>query len=334
MEIPALAGNWVDLLVIFIIFLYLWSGWKRGFFLGILDLGGFIFSFFIALKTYSRFGVFLIVNFSLPKGIANALGFLLAGLLIELILSFIISFFARRLYLRIINYNKHRLILKFDRLLGFIPASGEAVIFTAFILTLIISLPIQGAIKNQIVSSKLGGALVAKTQGVERELNSIFGEAVNETLTFFTINPNLSSTERVDLGFQQREVSFDESAEATMFLLVNQERQKNGLKPLTFSLSLRELARNYGKDMFARGFFSHYDPEGLSPFDRMNKAKILFAIGGENLALAPNVFLAHQGLMNSPGHRANILLPDFNKIGIGVIDGGIYGQMYVQEFTD
>jgi len=44
--------------------------------------------------------------------------------------------------------------------------------------------------------------------------------------------------------------------------------------------------------------------------------------------------LAMQGLMNSPGHRANILSPSFHKVGIGVLDAGIYGEMFVQEFTD
>jgi len=38
--------------------------------------------------------------------------------------------------------------------------------------------------------------------------------------------------------------------------------------------------------------------------------------------------------MDSPGHRANILRPDFRKVGIGVIDGGAYGKMFVQVFTD
>ena len=66
----------------------------------------------------------------------------------------------------------------------------------------------------------------------------------------------------------------------------------------------------------------------------MNKANIEFTYAGENLALAPSTPLAMQGLMNSPGHRANILNPNFKKIGIGVIDGGIYGKMYSQEFTD
>jgi len=38
--------------------------------------------------------------------------------------------------------------------------------------------------------------------------------------------------------------------------------------------------------------------------------------------------------MNSPGHRANILGASFRRVGIGVIDGGVYGEMFVQEFTD
>ena len=86
--------------------------------------------------------------------------------------------------------------------------------------------------------------------------------------------------------------------------------------------------------MFEKGFFSHYNLQGESPFDRMDKAGISYVAAGENLALTPTVAIAHQGLMDSPGHRANILSPDFGRIGIGVIDGGIYGKMFVQEFTN
>ena len=66
----------------------------------------------------------------------------------------------------------------------------------------------------------------------------------------------------------------------------------------------------------------------------MQKAGINYQYAGENLALAPSTSLAMQGLMNSPGHRANILSPNFHKVGIGVIDGGIYGEMYTQDFTN
>ncbi|MBI3380168.1 CvpA family protein [Candidatus Gottesmanbacteria bacterium] len=287
MNFPALHGNWVDLAILIEIFFYLLGGWGRGLILGILDLGGLLLSFFASLKFYSFVGELLVVNFSLPRGIANASGFLISGLLSELLLSFVINLTFRKIYPLItvrVKAKKLELILSVDKILGFIPVLGEALIFTAFILTLFVTLPIQGAVKKDIVSSKIGAPLIAKTQGIERKLNAIFGAAVNETLTFLTVNPSPSSGEKVDLRFTQKE--------------------------------------------------SHYNPEGQSPFDRMDKAGIHFTSAGENLALAPNVELAHQGLMNSPGHRRNILSPDFGKVGIGAIDGGIYGEMFVQEFTD
>lgn len=338
MQFTALHGNWVDLIVILIVLFYVWEGYSRGFFLGLLDVGGFILSFAASLKFYGIFGGLLVENFSLPKGISNAVSFLLLGLLAELIFSHVLYFLYSKIYPRISGRMENKLLLRtlniVDRIFGVLPAVVESAIFTAFILTLFVTLPIQGSIKKDIISSKLGGPLVGKTQGIERELNQIFGQAVNETLTFVTINPNPSSEEKVDLHFTQTIVQVDEAAENTMFRLVNEERTAQGFKPLISSVALKTLARAHAKDMFARGYFSHYNPEGQSPFDRMNKAGITFTAAGENLALAPNIQFAHQGLMKSPGHRANILSPDFGHIGIGVIDGGIYGEMFVQEFTN
>ena len=61
---------------------------------------------------------------------------------------------------------------------------------------------------------------------------------------------------------------------------------------------------------------------------------IEYSLAGENLALAPTVETAHKGLMNSKGHRENILDEDYRQMGIGVIDNGVYGKMFVQVFTD
>jgi len=338
MNIPSLGGNWVDLVILLIGFFYIWEGWSRGFMVGIFDVLGFVLSFFASLKFYSFLGDLLVANFSLSKGIANAAGFFLAGLLAQIIFSQLLYLIYRlgykRLFPKIQKFERAKFIFKLERILGFIPSLGQGIIFTAFILTLFVSLPIQGAIKKDIVSSKLGGPLVSRTQGLEREINKIFGQAVNESLTFITVDPNSTSSERVDLRFTQKEVRVDEEAERSMFQMVNNEREKRGLKRLEISIKLQELAREYARDMFARGYFSHYNPEGESPFDRMKKYNISFFAAGENLALAPNVILAHQGLMNSPGHRANILSSDFGTVGIGVMDGGIYGEMFVQEFTD
>jgi uncharacterized protein YkwD len=183
-------------------------------------------------------------------------------------------------------------------------------------------------------SSVFATPLIANTRTIERELSGIFGGAVSDTLTFLTINPDTSSSEVIHLGFTQPEYTVDEEAERQMVSLVNMERQKMGLHVLESDSKLRDLSRKYAREMFEKGYFSHTDMQGRSPFDRMTQAGIAYESAGENLALAPNVTIAHEGLMNSPGHRANILSADFNKIGIGVIDGGVYGQMFVQEFTN
>lgn len=331
-------GNWIDLAVLATLLFYLWTGVGRGFILGLFDLSGFIASFFISLKYYAVVGSLLAANFSLPRGIANAVGFLITGIFIESAVAFLVNIVFGKLYLNLTkgaSKNKTlKVLVAIDKFLGIIPALGEAVILIAFFLTLLVSLPVQGVIKHSIVTSRLGEPLVSRTQEVERTLNEIFAGAVNESLTFLTINPNPISDETVDLGFKQTSVRVDVASEGTMLSLINTERRKAGLSPLVPNDALTELARTHARDMFGRGYFSHYNPDGQSPFDRMEKAGIHFLAAGENLALAPNISLAHQGLMNSPGHRANILSADFGQVGIGVIDGGIYGEMFVQEFTD
>jgi uncharacterized protein YkwD len=119
-----------------------------------------------------------------------------------------------------------------------------------------------------------------------------------------------------------------------MLDLVNEARAENGLPPLAPDPELTEVARRHSADMFARGYFAHDTPEGRSPFDRMKDANVRFLTAGENLALAPTVSIAHRGLMNSPGHRANILRSQFGRVGIGIMDGGMRGLMVSQEFRN
>ena len=119
-----------------------------------------------------------------------------------------------------------------------------------------------------------------------------------------------------------------------MASLINIERKKRGLSEIYVDEKLREAARLHAKDMLERGYFSHYTPEGISPFDRMEAANVAYKFAGENLAFAPDIQIAMNGLMKSQGHRDNILSPNFRKAGIGVLDAGIFGKIFVQEFTD
>lgn len=120
--------------------------------------------------------------------------------------------------------------------------------------------------------------------------------------------------------------------EKQMLDLVNSERAKAGLKPLEVDMRLVDLARKKSADMIKNNYFDHTSPVYGTPFEMMKSAGITYRYAGENIAGAPTVQRAHEGLMNSPGHRANILSPNYNRIGIGIVDGGPYGKMFTQLF--
>jgi uncharacterized protein YkwD len=122
--------------------------------------------------------------------------------------------------------------------------------------------------------------------------------------------------------------------EQEMLQLVNAERRQLALKPLQADSKMREVAVLHAADMFVRGYFSHNSPEGADPFMRLKQSGINYRTAGENLAHATSLALAHKGLMNSPGHRKNILSPRFGRVGIAILDAGQKGLMFVQEFRD
>ena len=120
--------------------------------------------------------------------------------------------------------------------------------------------------------------------------------------------------------------------EQKMVDLVNAERTAQGLKPLQVDLRLVKVARMKSQDMINKNYFDHNSPTYGSPFDMMRNNGITYKFAGENLAGNSTVANAHTSLMNSPGHRANILNTNYTHIGIGIIDGGPYGKMFTQEF--
>lgn len=120
--------------------------------------------------------------------------------------------------------------------------------------------------------------------------------------------------------------------ERQMIDLVNKERTSLGLKTLSVDMRLVKVARMKSMDMIKNNYFGHQSPVYGSPSDLMKSQGISYRSFGENLAGNSSVASAHTGLMNSPGHRANILNDSFTKIGIGIIKGGPYGLMISQEF--
>lgn len=122
------------------------------------------------------------------------------------------------------------------------------------------------------------------------------------------------------------------SLEQEMINLVNSERKKNNLPALKVNSELTRVARIKSQDMVDNNYFSHYSPTYGSPFDMLKSFGIEYLYAGENIAANSTVQKAHTSLMNSSGHRQNILSPNFTDIGIGIKQSKRYGYIFTQIF--
>ena len=314
---------WVDLAIIGILILFALESLGRSLVLETIDFVSFLLAFFLSFSYYNLTAKIFEVQLKIPHGLSQVAGFMSVWFLSEAI------FF---LLIKIVSPLVSKFRLPSLRFLSIIPALLRSLIFVALLLVMIATFPIQPQIKKAVLDSKIGSRILKNAYGLEQPVKNVFGAVSTDSLTFLTIKPQ--TDQRVNIGFQTSQFSVSEKEEREMVDLVNKERVDRGLKPLVFSEALRGIARFHSADMFVGGYFSHYSPEGLNVADRAIKAGIDFLVIGENLAYAPTLQSAHKGLMNSPGHRANILSVDFGKIGIGVMDGGIYEQMFTQVFTN
>lgn len=118
-----------------------------------------------------------------------------------------------------------------------------------------------------------------------------------------------------------------------MINLVNQARAANGLPALQVDMQLVKLARMKSQDMITNNYFGHTSPTYGTPGQMLTNAGVKYRAAGENIAGNRSVEAAHTALMNSSGHRANILGKSYTHVGIGVVSGGPYGLMITQIFV-
>jgi len=219
-----------------------------------------------------------------------------------------------------------------NKIAGVFPGAITGLLYAALLSLLLLILPFSERISNETRDSKIVQQLTLGLNKIENRLKPGFKETISRTMQMTTIEEG--SKETLKLPFSVEFPKVREPLEKEMLDMINIERKEHRLALLEADTALTNVARDHSRDMFARSYFSHISPEGSSPFDRIRKANILFLTAGENLALAQTLPIAHEGLMNSPGHRANILNPSFRRVGIGVLDGGIYGLMITQEFKN
>ncbi|MCC7368863.1 MAG: CvpA family protein [Chloroflexi bacterium] len=325
MPLPANAATLVDLLVLIVVGVYVLEDVRFGFLHGLVELAGLLVALLAALLLYPAASGWLVEQFGLGYGLAKPLGF---GLV------WTVTGFVYGLTVRRVAASSVRDIggSTAGRALGLVTGLMRGVLVGMLTLSIVSALPLPDPITDAVRDSQLGSRLAARAENVQRALGGVVGDAVQESIAILTVRPE--SSERVSLSFKVAEPRIDPDAEAQMLALLNRARAENGLEPVVLDPTIREVARGYSVTMFQQGYFAHVGTDGSSPFDRMRAGGVSFRAAGENLALAPTVQVAHDGLMNSPGHRANILNGRYKRIGIGVADGGMHGKMFTQNFAD
>lgn len=323
--------NWVDIIILGFIIYALFQGYRRGFVIGVLSVFNTAIALFSALYLYSPTASWLAETFLLNPKVTPFFTFLFLILLMETIGGFVIAYFDAMI-VRVVYRLKPLAYL--DSILGVLPSFVVTTTFAVLITLLPVTVPFAQGLRKDIQSSWWGRNVLPAAYAYVPKLEGIARQLPTQSLLYI-IPRSPTSEENIALNLpQQLVLTVDEVSERRMLDLVNQERVSRGLNKLAYDQNLTAVARAHSKDMFERHYFSHVNPDGKTPFDRMDAAGITYVNAGENLAYAPDVDIAHTGLMNSPGHRANILRPEFGHVGIGVTDGGIYGKMFSQEFTN
>mgnify|MGYP001587407432 CR=1 FL=1 len=115
----------------------------------------------------------------------------------------------------------------------------------------------------------------------------------------------------------------------------NASRVTENITPLTLNFTLEKAAQEKARDMAAKGYFSHYSPDGTSPWEWIRRSGYVFSLAGENLAIN---FVDSEDVskawMDSESHRGNILEEDFTEVGIGTARGIYEGRetIFVVQF--
>jgi len=322
-------GNWIDLIIIFYLLVHFAGGVKKGLFSILAALFGFVLSLVLSFFTYSHSASFLVDNFAIDTAYANVLGFFANIFIFKIIIIVLIYKSLPKTMGRIKDSFLNKMIGGFISL-----AYGMIVVFLIFSITLSFSLP--NFMNEELCASTAGNFVASDPLKLNDNFKDVFGNVLKTTmdkLDFLTIETG-NKEKKIDLDCKISDLKFDEQMEMDMLEMVNRERTSRGLSELVIDEKARDVARKHGVDMFKKGYFSHTNLEGKSSADRMKDGNVEFSMVGENLALSEDLLSAHTGLMESKGHRENILRFLFRRVGIGVVDGGPCGIIFVQNFAD
>ena len=163
-----------------------------------------------------------------------------------------------------------------------------------------------------------------KTSEISRSFAKNFVTSFSAALLFFVVASASAQSQPLQRNESERE----------LFELLNHERSANNLPELKWDDALFKAARQHALLMLDQDDFDHRLPGEPALEERLTNAGARFTYIAENIAMGKDSATIHNGWMHSPGHRANILSPLYRTVGIGIMDGGPYGLMVTQDFTD
>jgi uncharacterized protein YkwD/uncharacterized membrane protein required for colicin V production len=317
----------IDAAILLLLAAAVWGGYRSGFIATTYGLATWIVSFAAAVVFQAQ-AAQVVEKLGVLPATAQPIGFIVVLVLVESLFS-IAGFFALTPVVRAVH--RVRSIEVADRVLGIFPAAARALFVMGIVLAAFVVSPVGSDLKAAVESSRVARGLIDQISALQPTLAKLSGQ-LGETVPLFVTKLAEDQSEALDLP-NDLQLSVDPVAERQMFDLVNEERTAVGLNTLAWDDRLLPVARQHSEEMFRLKYFAHQSPVSGSPFDRLKAAGITYSRAGENLAYAQSVSVAHRGLMQSQGHRENILRPEFTRIAIGVVSAGPYGRMFTQMFV-
>ncbi len=139
------------------------------------------------------------------------------------------------------------------------------------------------------------------------------------------------------LGIHDTKVAASDLQVQEIIDLVNEERKEAGAREVRNNPQLVGAALAKGENMLNEQYWSHFGPNGETPWQFIKAAGYEYVYAGENLAKDFSESLnVHRAWMNSPTHRENILNPHFTEIGVAILNGSLLGKettLIVQMFA-
>ncbi len=304
-------------------------GWLRGFVKEVLDLAGLVLGVAMAFRLSGPLGEFLAGRFDVSSEWARLGSGIALFIIVGLAMGVAAHWLGKIMRLPGLNLT--------NRLLGAGFAGTWALVIVLVLVSLLRALPMPSAVDATLDESVILSVVSGPESPAQRAFQSVAGDSVLDTI--LALEPLIGDRRLIldeDASVEIEAADPDEiearPADALeVFDFANDARLEIGVAPLAWSEGLAAVAEAHAVDMYTSGYFSHRSPTTGDVVDRVVDAGIrLYAIG-ENLALAATPRAVHQALMDSSGHRENLLRASFDRVGVAAVDGPL-GLMVVQVF--